>query len=176
MMRAATWPQPRGGTPAAPSAGLPAALLLAALLALGWPGTAGWALTERELDEKVQAITDQLRCPTCQAVSVRDSEASFSIQIREKVRRMVLEGQSEEAIKAYFVSRYGEWILRAPKKEGLGLVLWLLPGVGMLAAAGLIGWRVYRNSRAPSTSRQPTLTPEQQDRIARDLRRFEEED
>jgi cytochrome c-type biogenesis protein CcmH len=156
-----------------------AALALAVLLALAAP-SAGWAQApnQRELDERVQRITDMLRCPTCQGISVKDSEASFSRQIRDKVRRMVEEGQSDEDIKAYFVSRYGEWILRAPKKEGLGLVIWLAPGTALLLAGGWIGWRVYRGRRHPSADLHgaPELTPEQRERIARDLQRFEEED
>jgi len=137
------------------------------------------AARERAIDERVLAITDMLRCPTCQGISVRDSEASFSRQIRDKVRRMVEEGQSDEDIKAYFVSRYGEWILRAPKKEGLGLVLWLAPGAALLLAGGLIGFRLYRSHRHPAADLPPdaadALTPEQQARIQRDLRRFEED-
>ena len=84
------------------------AALSAALLVLLLAGGAALALSEAELEKRVQTITDDLRCPTCQGLSVKDSDASFSIQIREKVRHMVEEGQSDEDIKAYFVSRYGD--------------------------------------------------------------------
>jgi cytochrome c-type biogenesis protein CcmH len=157
---------------------LAAVLLSVGLLAAGLLSPpAARALTPEQLDARVQAITDMLRCPTCQGISVRDSEASFSRQIREKVRRMVEEGQSDEDIKAYFVSRYGEWILRAPKKEGLGLVVWLAPGALLVLGGALIGWRVYVGRRAPGRGRPAAeLTPEQRERIARDLQRFEEEE
>ena len=152
------------------------ALTVALLVTL--PAGRSQALTPDEVEARVQGITDMLRCPTCQGISVRDSEASFSRQIRDKVRRMVEEGQSDEDIKAYFVSRYGEWILRAPKKEGLGLVIWMAPGAAILLAGGWIGWRVYRGHRHPASHVEGAqeLTPEQRERIARDLRRFEEED
>jgi cytochrome c-type biogenesis protein CcmH len=135
-----------------------------------------------ETEQRVQAITDQLRCPTCQALSVKDSEAAFSVQIREKVERMVREGQSEDQIKAYFVSRYGEWILRAPPKEGLGLLLWALPFTAILAVGAVLAWGIARRSRSrrksPIRAAQTNapLTPEQRERVARDLKRFEEED
>ncbi|MCZ6472770.1 MAG: cytochrome c-type biogenesis protein CcmH [SAR324 cluster bacterium] len=138
------------------------------------------ALTDQEaLEKKVRGITDQLRCPTCQGISVNDSEAAFSRQIRDKVKRMVREGQSEDQIKAYFESRYGEWILRAPKKEGLGLVLWVLPGLLMLLAGGWIVYTVRRNARvngkdAASEAEQP-LSKAELERIKRDVRLFEEE-
>ncbi len=142
-----------------------------------------------DLERRVQSITDQLRCPTCQALSVKDSEASFSVQIRDKVTRMVQEGQSEDQIKAYFVSRYGEWILREPPKTGLGLVVWVLPLVAILAAGALIVWSITRRSRARSGAEPRAvtpgrvafaaagpLTPEQRERVQADLKRFEEED
>lgn len=136
------------------------------------------ALTEQELDRQVQKITGELRCPTCQGLSVRDSDAPFSRQMTEKVRSMLKEGQTEEQIKAYFVSRYGEWILRAPKKEGLGLVLWVAPGVALIAVGGLVLYRVRRTSahqeREDEELRQKSLNEEQRSRIQRDLRRFEE--
>ena len=153
-------------------------LLLALLLAAVAHGQTG-----RALDERVREIADQLRCPTCQGISVNDSEAAFSRQIRLKVRRMVQEGQSDEQIKAYFVSRYGEWILRAPRKEGLGLVLWITPGLLMALVGGWIIFKVHRGARAggaaaqseePLKAQQP-LSAAQRKRIERDLERFEEE-
>lgn len=160
---------------------LSAVALLALLGALCAPGAPA---QPSELERKVQRITEQLRCPTCQAVSVRDSEASFSRQIRSKVERMVEEGQSEEDIKAYFVSRYGEWILRAPKKEGLGLVLWLLPGAAVLLGGGLLGLHLYRTARrkaaagasGSAAAQAPPLSEEQRRRVEADLARFEEQD
>jgi cytochrome c-type biogenesis protein CcmH len=136
------------------------------------------------IEQRVQAISDQLRCPTCQAISVKDSEAAFSVQIRDKVRHMLEEGQSEDQIKAYFVSRYGEWILRSPPKAGVGLVVWVLPFAAILVAGGLIAWGITRRSRARAVAGFATLvpasgmplTPEQRERIQADLKRFEEED
>ena len=110
---------------------------------------------------------------------MKDSNAPLARQIHDKVRRMVAEGQSGEAIRAFFVSRYGEWILRAPKKEGLGLVLWLLPGLALLVSAGLIGYRLLGNHRqrmAAPPEPIPTLTDAQRDRIASDVKTFEEQD
>ena len=136
----------------------------------------GGAWADEALEARVREIAGELRCPTCQAVSVNDSEAPFSVQIRDKVRRMVQEGQSAEQIKAYFVSRYGEWILRAPKKQGLGLVLWVLPGI---ALAGVGAWvlRHAANAQRQGTAQEAPpapVSPEDQARIDRDLRRFEE--
>lgn len=158
----------------------PRIILIPVLLCL-WLATAAaaMALSEEALDAQVRDIGNGLRCPTCQGISVNDSEAAFSRQIRDKVRRMLQEGQNEEQIKAYFVSRYGEWILRAPKKEGLGLVLWILPGLLIFLAGVWIVVNIQRRGAArrggAGASTHP-LSKADQERVARDLRRFEEED
>jgi cytochrome c-type biogenesis protein CcmH len=147
----------------------------AALICAGLAPLLGATLSGEALEQRVLEIADELRCPTCQAISVRDSEAAFSRQIRDKVRAMLEEGRSEDEIKAYFVSRYGEWILRAPKKEGVGLLLWVLPGLGMVLAGGLIFWRLRRAPRNASGAGVPAEPLSDSDRalLQRDLRRFE---
>jgi cytochrome c-type biogenesis protein CcmH len=154
-------------------------LLLALVAALGSASlTLGAPLSGEALDRKVLELADELRCPTCQSISVRDSEAAFSRQIRDKVRSMLEEGKSDEEIRAYFVSRYGEWILRAPKKEGVGLVLWVLPGLAMLAAGGMLFWRLRRNtteaSRPGAQGAGESLSESDRAMLERDLRRFEQ--
>ena len=164
-------------TPFLPS---PPSLMLTALLVFTiLTASQAWSLSETEIEQKALVIADQLRCPTCQGVSVKDSNAPLARQIHDKVRRMVAEGQSGEAIKAFFVSRYGEWILRAPKKEGLGLVLWLLPGLALLLSGGLIGYRLLSNHRkrlAASPEPVSALTDAQRARIAVDIKTFEEQE
>ncbi len=155
--------------------GFIAGLALAATALLAAPPS------PEDIELRVQAITDQLRCPTCQAISVKDSEAAFSVQIRDKVKRMVEEGQSDDQIKAYFVARYGEWILRAPQKQGLGLVVWVLPFAAILAVGAALAWTIVRRSRARSLAASAPwpaapLTSEQRERVQADLKRFEEED
>lgn len=140
-------------------------------------GGAAWALSEQELEQRVLEISNELRCPTCQAISVKDSDAAFSRQMRDKIRAMLTEGKSEAEIKAYFVASYGEWVLRAPKKEGVGLLLWGLPIAGIAVAGGLLMWRQRRivlNAQVRSSSAPPApLDAEARTRIEQDLRRFE---
>ncbi|MFQ5989949.1 MAG: cytochrome c-type biogenesis protein CcmH [Candidatus Methylomirabilales bacterium] len=94
-------------------------------------------LAASSIDEQVREITAELRCPVCQNLSVADSPSKMADQMRGLVRDRLEAGESPEAIKAYFVERYGEWILLAPKREGFNLLVWVLPFLGM--AAGAIG-------------------------------------
>ena len=74
-----------------------------------------------------QHISDQLRCPTCTGISVRQSESLFSQQIRSSVIEQILANKPEPEIMAFFLDRYGQWILREPPKQGLHWLAWLVP-------------------------------------------------
>ncbi|MCI0483281.1 MAG: cytochrome c-type biogenesis protein CcmH, partial [candidate division NC10 bacterium] len=79
------------------------------------------------LEEDVRQIAAELRCPVCQGLSVADSPSRMADQMRDLIRERLEAGESPEAVKAYFVERYGEWILLAPRREGFNLFLWILP-------------------------------------------------
>lgn len=101
------------------------------------------------VEEDVRQLAAELRCPVCQNLSVADSPSRMAEQMRELIRERLETGESPEAVKAYFVERYGEWILLAPKREGLNLLVWVLPFVGLAGgAAGLFvvlkRWKRHR--------------------------------
>ena len=81
-------------------------------------------------------------------------------------------GKSDEEIIAYFVERYGEWILRAPPVSGFNMVLWVLPGAAIVS--GLL-WVLYRSKKwvEKPTKEMTGLTPEEEQKIMDDLGRFD---
>jgi len=138
--------------------------------------TQGWALSDDELGKRVKQLSNELRCPTCQGLSVNDSEAGFSVQIRNKVEEMMVGGASNQEIKDYFVERYGVWILRSPPKEGFNWLLWILPGVAIAGGLCLVyikskSW--VNRQRSESQDFQP-LTSEEEKVLEKDLKRFQE--
>jgi cytochrome c-type biogenesis protein CcmH/NrfF len=80
-----------------------------------------------ELEAQVREIAAKLRCPTCRALSVLDSPAGMAQEMRALIREQLKAGKTREEITAYFVARYGEWILLKPKAEGFNWTVWLLP-------------------------------------------------
>ncbi len=106
-------------------------------------------LTASSVEEQVREITAELRCPVCQNLSVADSPSRMANQMRDLVRERLEAGESPEAVKAYFVERYGEWILLAPKKEGFNLLVWVLPFLGMFGGALALFAVVRRWVRRP---------------------------
>lgn len=106
--------------------------------------------------DRVEAIASRIRCPVCQSVSVADSPSEQARDMQEIIGEQVAAGRSDEEIVAFFVDRYGEWIILAPPPRGGTLALWLLPPAAVLIGAIVaLGRRrrlhLPRGRRMPST-------------------------
>lgn len=149
-------------------------ILLLALLTLSTGLYANEAPPQDEaFENQVRLLADKLRCPTCQSMSVKDSEAGLSNNMKAMIREMLLQGKSESEILDFFVARYGEWILREPPKSGFNLLLWFLPG-GILVFA--FGWVILRAKAKAKADIHPfldaALSPEEQAEIDEDLKKI----
>jgi cytochrome c-type biogenesis protein CcmH len=104
------------------------------------------AIVPRPADfgERARAIQTQLRCPTCQGLSIADSPATSATQMREIVREQLASGATDDEVRAFFVARYGRWILLDPPAAGVDLALWLFPALVVSIGALL----VVRRARA----------------------------
>ena len=104
------------------------------------------------LDDSVRAVASMLRCPVCQGESIQESPAALAKEMRQVVREQLASGRSSEEVKAYFVSKYGEWILLEPKAEGANLTVYLAPVVVLIGGAVLILFAVKRWTRSAADS------------------------
>src|SRR6186997_3175590 len=66
------------------------------------------------LEARTSAVAATLRCPVCQGESIQESPSALAQQMRAVVRDRLRAGHTPDQIRAYFVSRYGEWILLEP--------------------------------------------------------------
>jgi cytochrome c-type biogenesis protein CcmH len=89
----------------------------------------------RTEDERVQAISRTIQCPACSGQSVAGSNASSAQAIRAEIADRVAEGQTDDEIRAYFASRYGDQILLTPPSSGAGAVVWVAPVVALAVAS-----------------------------------------
>ena len=102
------------------------------------------------LEDKTKAVASELRCPVCQGLSIQDSPSELSQQMRTVVKERLATGQSEQDVKDYFISKYGEWILLEPQAHGFNLLVYALPALLVVGGAGLIVLLVKRWTAAPS--------------------------
>ncbi len=132
------------------------ALALAAMIALGAaPALAigvGEALDDPVLEARARAMGKELRCLVCQNQSIDDSDADLARDLRRLVRERLMAGENEAQIKAYLVSRYGDFILLKPPFKAKTYALWLGPAVILLLASGGTALYLRRQARRPETA------------------------
>ena len=102
-----------------------------------------------ELQARYDKIIEEVRCLKCQNATIKDSPAFLATDLRREIRRMLLEGYTDEEIFAFMVDRYGDFALYNPRTSGKTLVLWVLPGVFLLAGAGVLFAIVRRRMAMP---------------------------
>ncbi len=107
--------------------------------------------TEGAEYDNFRDVAGELRCPTCTGLSVLDSDATFSLQIRDIVQEQIRAGKSKPEILNYFTERYGAWILRAPPTKGFNAFAWLFPIALLVLGPPLVWFFVWRKRRIVST-------------------------
>jgi cytochrome c-type biogenesis protein CcmH len=144
-----------------------AGLLLALLLAFG--PAAAFALEPAEmladpaLEARARAISEGLRCLVCQNESIEDSGADLAHDLRVLVRERVKAGDTDDQVRAYVVSRYGEFVLLQPVFAPHTLILWLAaPGLALVGIGTLVVLARRRRVAAP-----PALTAEEAEALER---------
>lgn len=103
--------------------------------------------SEGALGDQFRDVAKELRCPTCTGLSVLESDAKFSVQIKELVKEQVEAGKNKGEILQFFTERYGPWILRSPPKTGFNALAWGVPIAMMLVGPVLIWAFVWRKKR-----------------------------
>lgn len=107
------------------------------------------------LEARTSAVAATLRCPVCQGESIQESPSALAQQMRALVREKLRAGESPDEVKAYFVSRYGEWILLEPRMTGLNVVLYALPVLLVVGGLGLVAFLVRRWTRPAAANGEP---------------------
>lgn len=94
--------------------------------------------------DQFRDVASDLRCPTCVGLSVLESDAPFSKQIKDEVTNQLKAGKSHEEILTFFTERYGPWILRVPPKTGVSILAWAIPLAVLLAGPLAVWFLVWR--------------------------------
>jgi cytochrome c-type biogenesis protein CcmH/NrfF len=131
--------------------------LLLALLLLSGPALAQqglppapYAYTQLQdpaKEAEARALMETLRCLQCQGQSIADSDAPIAGDMRHQVRQRIAAGEEPEAIRAWLVERYGDYVSYAPRVTATTWPLYAAPLLLLVLAAVLLRRRFSRGSK-----------------------------
>ena len=108
----------------------------------------------QQQQERFNKLTEELRCLVCQNQNLADSDAPLAHDLRREVHEMVLAGRTNEQIKQFLVTRYGDFVLYRPPVQENTYLLWLGPLVLLLAGAWILRSSVRKRSALLETNKE----------------------
>lgn len=114
------------------------------------------------LEQRMIALSEDLRCLVCQNESLAGSRADLAQDLRQEIREQMRAGKSDKEVIAYLTQRYGDFVLYKPPLKPLTWLLWFGPFVLLIGAAGgLYAYLKRRTSRLADDS----LSEEEKKRV-----------
>lgn len=119
------------------------ALFLCSTAGLSLAIDTGQAFEDPEMQARYEKIISEVRCLKCQNQTIKDSNAFLAGDLRREIRRLMTDGKTDAEIFDFLVERYGDFALYRPRMSGVTLLLWIAPGIFLLAGA-FVAVRVVR--------------------------------
>lgn len=111
--------------------------------------TAAPAISDPAKEARLKSLAEELRCLVCQNQTLADSQAELAVDLRNQVKAMIDQDQSDAQIKRYLVDRYGDFVLYKPPMQGNTWALWAGP-FALLLLGLLIWWQLGRRGKTPA--------------------------
>ena len=124
-------------------------IVLLFFFSTAWAVDSEEPLEDPELQARYEDIVEQVRCLKCQNQTIKDSNAFLAGDLRREIRRMLLEGYTDEEIFDFLVQRYGDFALYSPRMSGKTLVVWIVPAVFLLGGAFVLFNIIRRRMALP---------------------------
>lgn len=119
-----------------------------ALASVARAGVETHEFADSSLRQRYQDLSVVLRCPKCQNQNIAESNSPIANDLRGEIVRMLREGKSDEQIVDFMVARYGDFVLYDPRLSPGTALLWLGPGILLLAGAVGVAMFVANRRRA----------------------------
>ena len=91
-----------------------------------------------QIEQRMRALTEQLRCLVCQNETLADSRADLAEGLRQEIREQMKAGKSDQEIVAFLTQRYGDFVLYKPPVKSTTYLLWFGPFVLLFAGTGVL--------------------------------------
>jgi cytochrome c-type biogenesis protein CcmH len=109
-------------------------------------------LDDPQLEAEATALMQTLRCLKCQSQSIADSDAPMAGDMRHQVRSRIAAGESPDAIRAWLVARYGDYVSYTPTVSATTWPLFAGPALLIAIVAAVLVRRLGKR-RAGSGER-----------------------
>ena len=101
------------------------------------------------VEQRLLVISEELRCLVCQNESLAGSRADLAQDLRREVRTLIKENKTDQEIKDFLVSRYGDFVLYRPPFKPVTWVLWFGPFLLLIGAVVAV-LRIVRRKQRPN--------------------------
>jgi cytochrome c-type biogenesis protein CcmH len=136
------------------------ALLCCTLAVSAWAKDAAPLAQNEQVEQRMTAIAEELRCLVCQNESIAASRADLAADLRQQIREQIQAGKRDEEIVGYMVARYGDFVRYRPPLKGVTLLLWF--GPALLLVIGLVALAAYLRRRSGRVGDTPLGDDERQ--------------
>ncbi len=96
-----------------------------------------------EKENLYKQIISETRCMVCQNQNLAESESPLAIDLKNKIKKMVMEGKTETEIKIFLIERYSSYILYKPPFTSQNIILWLGPLIFLLVLSYILFRNLY---------------------------------
>jgi len=123
-------------------------LIVLLALSVGGPLVAKEAQPNEDpkIEQRMKALTEQLRCLVCQNETLADSRADLAEDLRQQIREQMRAGKTDQEILAFLTQRYGDFVLYNPPVKATTYLLWFGPFL-LLITGAVVLFRYLKHRR-----------------------------
>ncbi len=127
-------------------------------LIIGSVGRSG----EQSSADRAAGLASSIACPQCSGQPVSESNAPIAQVIRAEIKNQVDSGLTDDQIRAFYRTKYGDWVDLNPGNDGIEILVWVSP---FLIAGVAIGGVILAFSRRRDADTDNELSDESRKRV-----------
>jgi cytochrome c-type biogenesis protein CcmH len=102
------------------------------------------------VEQRLNHISEELRCLVCQNESLAGSRADLAQDLRREIRTLIKDGKTDAEVMEFMVSRYGDFVRYRPPMKPMTWLLWFGPFALLLGALYGLYRLIRRSQTAPA--------------------------
>ena len=83
-------------------------------------------------EERANNLFKETRCLVCEGQNIYESNSDSAEDMKKLISERIIDGNSDNEIKSFLVSRYGDWIIMTPPINQSTYFLWFSPIIILL--------------------------------------------